>query len=164
LAITVGFAMIGSYIFSLTLIPLTAAYFFRNKLPNSENKLEKLTVFQRFIEWIKRGYASSLEVALRAKYLVLLVTVLLFAGSLWSLGNSGYELYPKTDVGQMEIEVRLESGTPLKATEAVIAQMEGAISDELGSDLNQVISNIGVFYDLPAAYTPNSGTQDAFPG
>ncbi|MFT7154687.1 MAG: multidrug efflux pump subunit AcrB, partial [Alteromonas macleodii] len=80
LAITVGFAMIGSYIFSLTLIPLTAAYFFRNKLPNSENKPEKLTAFQRFIEWVKRGYASSLEVALRAKYLVLLVTVLLFAG------------------------------------------------------------------------------------
>ena len=162
LAITVGFAMIGSYIFSLTLIPLTAAYFFRNKLPNSENKPEKLTAFQRFIEWVKRGYATSLEVALRAKYLVLLVTVLLFAGSLWSLSNSGYELYPKTDVGQMEIEVRLESGTPLKTSESVIARMEGVISDELGSDLNQVISNIGVFYDLPAAYTPNSGTQDAF--
>ena len=33
-----------------------------------------------------------------------------------------------------------------------------------GDDLEQIISNIGVFYDLPAAYTPNSGTQDAFIG
>ena len=145
LAITIASAMTGSYIFSLTLIPLTTAYFFRDKLPDSENKPEKLTAFQRFIEWVKRGYASSLEVALRAKYLVLLVTVLLFAGSLWSLSNSDYELYPKTDVGQMEIEVRLESGTPLKTSEAVIAKMEGVISEELGSDLNQVISNIDVF-------------------
>ena len=33
-----------------------------------------------------------------------------------------------------------------------------------GDDLRQIFSNIGVFYDLPAAYTPNSGTQDAFIG
>jgi len=39
LAITVAGAMIGSYIFSLTLVPLAAAYLFRNKLPqNNEQK------------------------------------------------------------------------------------------------------------------------------
>ncbi|MFT4526747.1 MAG: CzcA family heavy metal efflux pump [Bacteroidia bacterium] len=162
LAITVGSAMIGSYIFSLTLIPLIAAYFFRNQLPNSSGSAQKLTAFQKLIEWLRRGYESSLSIALKARFIVLFLTVLLFGGAVWLMSGSGYELYPKTDVGQMEIEVRMESGTPLKASEAVIAQMESVISDELGTDLNQVISNIGVFYDLPAAYTPNSGTQDAF--
>jgi len=162
LAITVGSAMIGSYIFSLTLIPLTAAYFFKDRLPNSDGKEEKLTAFQRFIEWLKRGYRSSLQTAMKLRFPVLLITVIAFVFSLWLLSNSGYELYPKTDVGQMEIEVRLESGTPLKTTEAAIAKMENIITEVLGEDLNQTISNIGVFYDLPAAYTPNSGTQDAF--
>ena len=58
----------------------------------------------------------------------------------------------------------MESGTPLKTTEKTIAKMEELIRSETGEDLEQLISNIGVFYDLPAAYTPNSGTQDAFIG
>lgn len=38
LAITVGGAMVGSYIFSLTLVPLAAAFLFKNHLPKAENK------------------------------------------------------------------------------------------------------------------------------
>lgn len=32
----------------------------------------------------------------------------------------------------------------------------------MGADLQQLVSNIGVFYDLPAVYTPNSGIQDGY--
>jgi multidrug efflux pump subunit AcrB len=60
--------------------------------------------------------------------------------------------------------VRMPSGTTLTSSENTIAMMEDVVRNELGNDLNLVISNIGVFYDLPAAYTPNSGTQDAFIG
>lgn len=58
----------------------------------------------------------------------------------------------------------MPSGTTLSATEGVIAEMEELARQTMGDDLQQIISNIGVFYDLPAAYTPNSGTQDAFIG
>jgi len=40
--------------------------------------------------------------------------------------------------------------------------METIIKQELGEELSMIVSNIGVFCDLPAAWTPNSGTQDAF--
>ncbi len=78
--------------------------------------------------------------------------------------DRGYELFPQSDVGQMEILVQTESGTPLQEATATIAQMEEVVWEELGSDLSQIISNTGIFYDLPAAYTPNSGTQDGFIG
>jgi len=85
---------------------------------------------------------------------------MIFGGSLFVMKNKlGYELFPQSDVGQMEIQVRMESGTPLKTTEKTIAKMELLIRDELNDDLEQIISNIGIFYDLPAAYTPNSGTE-----
>ena len=64
----------------------------------------------------------------------------------------------------MEIEVRMESGTTLEDANIAISSMEDLIRREVGGELEQLISNIGVFYDLPAAYTPNSGTQDAFIG
>jgi CzcA family heavy metal efflux pump len=164
LAITVGFAMLGSYIFSLTLIPLAASFFFRNQLPHHENKPKKqfLGGFQRFIDKVGKKYESSLYTALKFRVPVLITTLLLFGFSIFLLSKTGYELYPTIDVGQMEVQIRLESGTPLRETERVIAGMENIIRDETGDDLQQIISNIGVFYDLPAVYTPNSGTQDAY--
>lgn len=166
LAITVAGAMIGSYIFSLTLVPLAAAYLFRNKLPkSSENQKTKLNFFQKIIENLRERYERSLQKALKMKWGVLLVTALLFVFALFIMKNQlGYELFPQSDVGQMEIQVRMESGTPLKTAEKTIAKMEFFIREELGDDLQQIISNLGIFYDLPAAYTPNSGTQDAFIG
>ena len=66
--------------------------------------------------------------------------------------------------GKWKFKFRTESGTPLRAAESTIKAMEQVVREETGNDLEQLISNIGVFYDLPAAYTPNSGTQDAFIG
>ncbi len=170
LAITVAGAMLGSYIFSLTLIPIAAAFLFQNRQSNSNNpedqhsKKSALGIFQRFIDRLRNGYQRSIHWALRMKAPVLIATGILFAGSLVMLGNIGYELFPQSDVGQMEILVRTESGSPLQETQKTIAAMEQVVRNETGNDLEQLISNIGVFYDLPAAYTPNSGTQDAFIG
>jgi len=166
LAITVAGAMIGSYIFALTLIPIMAAFFFKNQLPNSDDRPKRnaLGFFQRFIDRLGVKYQNSLSNTLKYRWPVLGITVLLLATSLFLLKNTGYELFPKTDVGQMEITVRMESGTRLEDANETIAEMEQVIRRETGDDLEQLIANIGVFYDLPAAYTPNSGTQDAFIG
>ena len=165
LAITVAGAMLGSYLFSLTLVPLAAAYLFKNKLPAVGEQTQSLNFFQRFIEFLRVKYEGSLVTALKYKWGVLAAVAGLFVFSLFVMKNKlGYELFPQSDVGQMEIMVRMESGTPLKTTEQTIIEMEEVLRKELGTDLEQLISNIGVFYDLPAAYTPNSGTQDAFIG
>jgi len=166
LAITVAGAMIGSYIFALTLIPIMAAFFFRNHLPNSDEKPKRnaLGFFQRFIDRLGVKYQNSLSRTLKFRWPVLGIMILLLVASMFLLKNIGYELFPQSDVGQMEIMVRMESGTRLEDTNETIAEMEQVIREETGDDLEQLVANIGVFYDLPAAYTPNSGTQDAFIG
>ena len=166
LAITVAGSMIGSYIFALTLIPLLAAFFFKNRLPNSDNKPKRnaLGFFQRFIDKLGAKYQNSLNSVLKLRIPILGATIVLLVFSLFIMKNTGYELFPQSDVGQMEIQVRMESGTTLQDANATIAEMEQIIRAETGNDLEQLVGNIGVFYDLPAAYTPNSGTQDAFIG
>ncbi len=159
LAITVAASMLGSYLFSLTLIPLAAVYLYKERTAITA---PRLTAFQRLIEKGKERYEQSLRFILRRRWPVLGFTFLAFLASLFLLGSLGFELFPKSDVGQMEIQVRLESGTPLEKSNEVITRMEAVIHEELGSELRQIVSNIGIFYDLPAAYTPNSGTQDAF--
>ncbi|HLF62621.1 MAG TPA: efflux RND transporter permease subunit [Saprospiraceae bacterium] len=166
LAITVAGAMIGSYIFSLTLVPLAAAYTLRDRHKESTAKRLSyvLAFFQRFINHLRTGYQQSLVTTLRLRWPILAGIGILFASTVYLLLNLGYELFPRSDVGQMEIQVRMESGTPLKRAEKTIISMEQVVRDGIGEDLEQMISNIGIFYDLPAAYTPNSGTQDAFIG
>ncbi|WP_373495050.1 efflux RND transporter permease subunit [Aquiflexum sp.] len=177
LAITVAGAMIGSYIFALTLIPVMAAYFFRNKpkrsaghekdTQSSKSKPSKgkaLEFFQRFIGRLGIRYQNSLSNTLKYRWPILTFSILLLAASVYLISNLGYELFPQSDVGQMEITVRMESGTRLEDANESIAKMEQLIREETGDDLEQLFANIGVFYDLPAAYTPNSGTQDAFIG
>ncbi|MCZ6900882.1 MAG: efflux RND transporter permease subunit [Bacteroidetes bacterium] len=165
LAVTVAIAMFGSYLFSLTLIPIAAANFLREKLPKSEGKEPKSTLlgfFGQLVIKTRNGYIRTLKGALRLRWQVLAGTLLLFAFSLYMAKNIGYELFPAMDVGQITITARLEPGTPLEETEKQVMEMEQMLRDELGDELNMIVSNIGVFYDLPAAYTPNSGTQDAF--
>jgi len=165
LAVTVAIAMFGSYFFSLTLIPIAAAHLLREKLPKSGGKEPKPTLFGFFDKWIRsirNGYIKTLEQTLRFRWQVLTITLLFFGFSLYMARYIGYELFPSMDVGQITITARLEPGTPLEKTEQSVIEMEQVLRDELGDEINMIVSNIGVFYDLPAAYTPNSGTQDAF--
>ncbi len=172
LAITVAGAMIGSYLFAMTLIPIMAGYFFRNKKverqTNSDHKVSKgkkyLGAFQRVVDHSKERYKGSLRTTIKHKIPTLIVVGILFGFSVFIMMGMGYELFPQSDVGQMEIQVRMESGTTLQNANTTVEAMEELVRSETGNDLEQLISNIGVFYDLPAAYTPNSGTQDAFIG
>ncbi len=163
LAITVSGCMLGAYFFSLTLVPLMAAFLFRNK-PVQEEGTQRTGRMQRALGRWNDSYGRGLQWVMGRRRMVLVGVLVLFAGSVWTLGQLGFELFPGSDVGQMEISVRRASGTTLRDAESTIAAMESVIRAELGDDLEQLISNIGVFYDLPAAYTPNSGTQDAFIG
>ena len=94
-------------------------------------------------------------------------------------GFLGQELFPSVDSGQFQMYVRMPSGTRIEETENTIQQIETDIIAALGqadpgyglgkeyelhpdSQLQLLISNIGVLMDWPAAYTPNSGPMDAF--
>jgi multidrug efflux pump subunit AcrB len=51
----------------------------------------------------------------------------------------------------------------MEKAEAYARQVEKAVRRAIpASDLKMVVSNIGILYDWPAAYTPNAGPHDAF--
>ena len=83
-------------------------------------------------------------------------------GAIWLAAGLGTELFPSADVGQISMQVRFESGTRIEKTEEEVRSIEEVIKSEIGKELQITVSNIGVLNDWPAAYTPNSGSQDAF--
>jgi len=160
LAIVVSLAMIGSRFISMTLVPIMAAALFKNHSADQQPK-GFLGKIDRGVKNLTNRYVKSIDKALQYRWRLLVGVTLLFVISMFGFSRLGTELFPKMDVGQISIDVRMESGTAIGQTEKNITEIEKFIQQEMGSDLNIIISNIGVLNDWPAAYTPNSGTQDA---
>jgi multidrug efflux pump subunit AcrB len=167
LAVAASLAILASYIIAITLVPAYCARFLGGNVGTAE----------RQEGWMLRAFGGFLGAVLSVRYLVVLLAVALFAGSLGLLTQMGTELFPPVDAGQFTIYVRLPSGTRIERTEATIEAVEQVLMETLGvadpgfalgeelapeSSLQMVISNIGVLMDWPAAYTPNTGPMDAF--
>jgi multidrug efflux pump subunit AcrB len=75
----------------------------------------------------------------------------------------GRAYFPRTDPGQFIIDVRMPSGTRLEASNDYIARVETIIRGMVEpSDLDMIVSNIGVYPDLSAIYTTNASMDTAF--
>ncbi|NRA75117.1 MAG: efflux RND transporter permease subunit, partial [Planctomycetes bacterium] len=178
LAISVILAMGASYLVALTIVPLCCARFLKTRSAGESGDAEHEPAFFRVIG---RNYAALLERVLKRRMLVGISVVVFFLISLglvpgipWNIAPTkvGQELFPATDSGQFTIFVRAPSGTRIEATEQLIEGVENEIQDVVGqwdprdevstSDLQMLISNLGVLMDWPAAYTPNTGPMDAF--
>ncbi|MEE9149893.1 MAG: efflux RND transporter permease subunit, partial [Candidatus Tectomicrobia bacterium] len=164
LALSVTFAIAASYILSMTLVPAAAAYFLRGRQNAEPTAVPRfLPGFERAFTKLRDRYGRVLRWSLAHTGVVLVVAGGIFLGSLGLVPFIGTELFPEVDAGQFRIRVRAPSGTRVEITEGIVEGVEEVIRREIApEDLQMVISNIGVLYDWPAAYTPNSGPMDAF--
>ena len=111
---------------------------------------------------LKNAYGRSLHWMLNRQLLVITGVVLLVMGSALLFPRIGTELFPRVDVGQFAIQMRAPSGTRIEITEEYVTQIEEMIREVIPpSDLQMIISNTGVLYDWPAAYTLNAGPMDS---
>lgn len=160
LAIVVSLAMIGSRFISMTLVPIMAAAFFKGH--NADHKPKGfLGVFDRGVNKLTTRYVNTIDKALNFRWWILGSIALLFTISIIGFQRIGRELFPQMDVGQISMDVRMESGTRIEKSEKTITEIEHFLKKEIGEDVNLIVSNMGVLNDWPAAYTTNSGTQDA---
>ena len=112
----------------------------------------------RAIGW----YVRQLDRALRHRFLVVFSAVGLLAVVLTVLTpRLRREFFPEVDSGAFEIYARAPSGTRIEETEKLIAKVEQFVREQVGDDLQLIISELGVVADLSAAYTPNAGPMDA---
>jgi multidrug efflux pump subunit AcrB len=162
LAKTVIMALGTSYVLALTLVPACAARFFRvKKNVGQAHRLPSLPT--SWFERLRARYSRALERTLGLRWPVLIGTAAAFVLSLLVLKSIGTELFPQTDAGQFTVKMRATTGLRVEKTEELVAQVEKAIAAVVPEKERKiVISNLGVLLDWPAAYTPNSGPQDAF--
>ncbi|NRA96024.1 MAG: efflux RND transporter permease subunit [Planctomycetes bacterium] len=161
LALAVTFATLTSYLIAMTFIPVAGATLL--KPSSGEGRLARA---------LSNAYGAVAGWALKLRIPVILAAVALSIGAAAAVPMLGTELFPPVDGGQFTILVRGKLGTRIERMEAIVGEIEAAVQAEVGatdpdetddnSDLSLLISNIGVLYDWPAAYTPNTGPMDAF--
>ena len=95
LAFTISFALLGSLIFSLTLVPTLCTFFLKQK-PHAHDPFH--------IRWLKQIYRTTLQPCVRHPWLVVLVALLALAGSFALVPRIGTEFLPSLDEGSIAVQ------------------------------------------------------------
>jgi cobalt-zinc-cadmium resistance protein CzcA len=98
MADTMGFALLGALLFTLTLVPVLVSYWFKRGVHEKEN---------RFYEWFKREYGSELKWCLKRPKLTMLLATLIFAASLCLIPFIGGEFMPHLDEGAIWVRATM---------------------------------------------------------
>ena len=156
MAIAVAFAMAASYLLAMTLVPSYCARFLKQAGARERR-------FDQEFARVRDAYSRLLGGCFRQKKKVLAAAAVLFVISLAVVPWIGMELFPQVDSAQIMVQLRAPSGTRVELTEELVKGVETKIRTLIPpQEIRMLISNIGVLYDWPAAYTPNSGPHDSF--
>ncbi|MNS18093.1 Cobalt-zinc-cadmium resistance protein CzcA [compost metagenome] len=113
MALTVGFALIGSLILSLTVIPVLATWV----LPKAHKEKP-----EPWMDRIKAAYSRTLRLAMRSKIATVAIALAAFIGSMLVVPFLGTEFMPELDEGSITIQaIRLPS---ISLTESLANQKE----------------------------------------
>ncbi len=159
LALAVAFSMMASFILSVTLVPVLAAYLFRggkHGAPHAQGG--------RF-ERLQERYSVFAERLVGRRWLVLGVYCLVCIPAFLLARHIGTELFPQVDTGQFQLRVRAPDGMRLEDTERIVREVDQLIRDDVGGDSVEItLANIGNTpwsYPVNGMYVWNSGPHEA---
>jgi cobalt-zinc-cadmium resistance protein CzcA len=107
MAQTVGFAILGALILSLTYIPMMSALFL------SKNTKHKINISDRLMTFLQRLYAPLIRLSIKLKYVVVGASVAILAIVLIIFSKMGGEFIPQLEEGDYAFEYFLPPGTSL---------------------------------------------------
>ncbi|TIU99541.1 MAG: efflux RND transporter permease subunit [Mesorhizobium sp.] len=111
----VGIALVVSWVVAVLFTPLTGVVLLPERIKGHGNHEPSR---------LARGFRVLLEMAMRAKWLVLSATAGLFALSVVAMGYVGQEFFPKSDRPEVMVDLTLPQTASIKATDEVVDRVE----------------------------------------
>ncbi|MFC0777487.1 efflux RND transporter permease subunit [Flavobacterium sp. HJSW_4] len=136
MAMTVGFAIIGAFILSLTYIPMMSALFLSKKTEHKENFSD------RMIAWLEKRYTPLLKKALEFKKVVLSIAVGLFALAFIIFQNMGGEFIPTIEEGDLAINATIMTGSSLTQMVETTTKYEQILKAKF-PEIKTIVTKIG---------------------
>ena len=150
--VTVVLTLLASLIIALSLSPLMASRIFSSN-PKSPKTLQA-------IDKLSRGpYITALQVALNRPFLVLIISVGLFVGSLSLLPLVGVSMFPKAEKAMVLININAPESASFERTSLLTLEVEDIVKQF--PQVSSVTANIGkgnprIFYnEIPKRQVPS---------
>ncbi len=132
MAYTVVSALIGSLLFSLTLVPLLCFYLLRGPLPHDDNFI---------VRFLKRLYRPSLVAALKHRVLVVALALGALAVSIAVVPQLGTEFLPELNEGTIWVNFTLPAGISLSEVQSTLNKVRARLHEF--PEVKSVISQAG---------------------
>jgi cobalt-zinc-cadmium resistance protein CzcA len=133
MADTMGVALIGSLILTLTLVPVLCSYWFKSGVREKRN---------RAFDWIKNEYASELRWCIQRPWLTVIVSVIILAASLLLIPFIGGEFMPHLDEGALWVRATMPYTISYEEAAKVAPQIRNILAKypmvtDVGSELGR---------------------------
>jgi cobalt-zinc-cadmium resistance protein CzcA len=132
LAWTLGFALLGALIFTLTLVPLFSSILLR------KNVVEKHNFFTRFVS---NTVAKGFNWTFARKRLALLISFVVFGLTIFSTRWLGTEFLPQLNEGALWVEAKMPMSYSLPKTVEMVHTLRGELTQF--PEVNGVLSQTG---------------------
>ena len=136
MAMTVGFAVIGAFVLSLTYVPMMSAMFL------SKNTEHKTNFSDKMMAWFEKIYAPFLEKSLYYKKTVLAVALGLFVVAVVIFQNMGGEFIPTIEEGDLAINATIMTGSSLSQMVKTTTKYEKILKAKF-PEIKTIVSKIG---------------------
>jgi heavy metal efflux system protein len=132
MAYTVCFALVGSLLLALTLVPVLATWIFRSGARTWRNPL---------LEWMVERYEASVRGSLRHAWTVVVVGIALVGGAVGMAQLVGSEFLPQLDEGVVWIRANLPPGISLEESARTAAEVRRLVRQS--PEVQMVMSQTG---------------------
>ena len=136
MAMTVGFAVIGAFILSLTYVPMMSAMFL------SKNTEHKPNFSDKMMAWFEKIYTPFLDKALRFKKAVLAISLALFVFAVIVFQNMGGEFIPTIEEGDLAINATIMTGSSLSQMVETTTKYEKILKAKF-PEIKTIVTKIG---------------------
>ena len=133
MAETMSYALLGSLLFTLTLVPVLASYWFKSGVKE---------VVNRPYEWVKRIYAGELDWCLDHPKTTMVVAALIFGATLLLVPYIGGEFMPHLDEGALWVRATMPYTISFEEASKFAPQVRNILMSypmvtEVGSELGR---------------------------
>ena len=146
MAQVVSFAILGALILSLTYVPVVSSMFLSKKTENPSK------ISDRIMARIQKVFDPVLNLALKRKIETIVLSLLLFAGSLWIFTKLGGEFLPQLEEGDLAAGVMTLQGGSLSNTMETVEKANKILLANF-PEVKKAVCKIGAA-EIPTDPTP----------
>jgi hydrophobic/amphiphilic exporter-1 (mainly G- bacteria), HAE1 family len=128
----VTITVVTSTLSAISLTPMLASKLMRlRKKPKKVRAFSYDSTIGRFLDRLDDFYARSLKLALRFRWVTLIIAMVIFFASMGLAGSMGFEFMPEADQGSMTAAIELQTGLRVEETVKVARKIDAFIAKNM---------------------------------